>query len=351
MLTLEENKNKNDPNYIQTQNQIQLSTTPLERIPNTTILPINPLSTRLMNTKIVRIHPGSIRACVTGYKKIIFDINTISRVDDRMPANENETPLFYVEEKLDCSCCCSGKCKPFEITFEIFDALTKELFSTSTINQLDQRINECCGEQYIIHAPILNFKSSNPGDVSHINRYDDRSFYRTYDHLGQSHYKIGWPYVKKEEKCGDNCSLYCVCSYMPIIGLFIMCCKCEDNKPINTPPKTTGGCNCKDCCCCCCCCCEEKVGKVEEIIDKRIYIDIFNMLDQSVGKFAYLFEKGCCCASDKLFYEIYFPPDANEMVRLALIAQIIYFYKFRLTGNRAFISLPGNRDNIEQFMN
>ena len=356
MLTLEENKNNNVPNDIQNQNQIQLSTTPLERIPNSAILPINPLSARLMNTKIVRIHPGSICACVTGYKKIIFNINTISRVDDRMPANENETPLFYVEEKLDCSCC--GSCKPFEITFEIFDSLTKELFSTSTINQLDQRIDECCGEKYTIHAPICNFKASNPGDMSFVNRYDSRSFYRTYDHLGQSHYKIGWPYVKKEKKCCDDCkcSLYCVCSYIPIICCFVRCCKCEDERPINAPPKTNGGgCSCKDCCrgcCCCCCCCEEKKeGIVEEIIDKRLYINIFNMSDQSVGKFAYLFEKGCCCASDKLFYEIYFPPDANEMVRLALIAQIIFFYKFRLTGNKAFLSLPGNRENIEQFMN
>jgi len=357
MLTLEENKNNNVPNDIQNQNQIPLSTTPLERIPNSAILPINPLSARLMNTKIVRIHPGSICACVTGYKKIIFNINTISRVDDRMPANENETPLFYVEEKLDCSCC--GSCKPFEITFEIFDSLTKELFSTSTINQLDQRIDECCGEKYTIHAPICNFKASNPGDMSFVNRYDSRSFYRTYDHLGQSHYKIGWPYVKKEKKCCDDCkcSLYCVCSYIPIICCFVRCCKCEDERPINAPPKTNGGgCSCKDCCrgccCCCCCCCEEKKeGIVEEIIDKRLYINIFNMSDQSVGKFAYLFEKGCCCASDKLFYEIYFPPDANEMVRLALIAQIIFFYKFRLTGNKAFLSLPGNRENIEQFMN
>jgi len=327
---LQENNNNQVPNDIQNQNQIPLSTTPLERFPNSAILPINPLSARLMNTKIVRIYPGTICACVTGYKKIIFNINTISRVDDIVPANENESPLFYVEEKLDCSFCCFGSCKPFEITFEIFDALTKELFSTSTINQLDQRIDECCGEKYTIHAPILNFKASNPGDMSFVNRYDDRSFYRTYDHLGQSHYKIGWPYVKKEEKCGDNCSVYCVCSWIPIIGCIVRCFKCKD--------------------CCCCCCCEEKVTKVE-INDKRIYIDIFNMLDQSVGKFAYLFEKGCCCASDKLFYEIYFPPDADEMVRLALIAQIIFFHKLRATGNHAFLSLPGNRDNIKQFMN
>jgi hypothetical protein len=339
------------------ENQNQLSNTPIERNNNleTIAFPVNPLSARLMNAKIVRIHPDSICACVSGYKKIIFNINTISRVDDREPANENETPLFYVEEKLSCSCCCFGSCKPFEITFEIFDALTKELFSTSRIDQLDKRIDICCGDKYIIYAPICNFKASNPGDISIVNRYDSRSFYRTYDHLGQSHYKIGQPYVEQKKECCDECSLYCFCSYMPIIGCCISCCKCE--KSNNPSPKTSGcTCDCKGCCsdcccCCCCCCCEEKVeGKVEEIIDKRIYIDIFTMLDQPEGKFAYLFEKGFCCQSDKLFYEIYFPPDATEMVRLALIAQIIFFYKFRATGNNAFISLPGSRNNIEQFM-
>jgi len=151
MLTLQENNNNQVPNDIQNQNQIPLSATPLERFPNSPTIPNNPLSTRLMNTKIVRIYPGTICACVTGYKKIIFNINTISRVDDMVPANENESPLFYVEEKLDCSCCCFGSCKPFEITFEIFDQLTKELFSTSTINQLNTLIDKCCGEKYTIY--------------------------------------------------------------------------------------------------------------------------------------------------------------------------------------------------------
>jgi len=347
MLTLEENKNV----IVSNENQNQITSTPFERNNNleTLAVPPNSLSARLMNAKIVRIHPGSICACVTGYKKIIFNINTISRVDDRHPENENETPLFYVEEKLSCNFCCFGRCKPFEITFEIFDANTKELFSTSTINQLDQRVDICCGDKYTIYAPICNFKVSNPGDISIVNRYDSRSFYRTYDHLGQSHYKIGKPYVEKETNCCDNCTC-------PCFGCCTDCCKCD--KP-NVSQKSSGcTCDCKKCCrdccwcfICCCCCCEEKVeGKVEEvIIDKRIYIDIFTMLDQSVGKFAYLFEK-LCCQKDKNFYEIYFPPDSTEMVRLALIAQIIFFFKYRATGNSAFHSLPGSRDNVEQFM-
>jgi len=74
------------------------------------------------------------------------------------------------------------------------------------------------------------------------------------------------------------------------------------------------------------------------------------MQDQPVGKFAFLFEKGLCCQKDKNFYEIYFPPDANEMLRLALIGQIIFFIKLKNIGMEAFASLPGSNDNIEQFM-
>ena len=192
----------------------------------------------------------------------------------------------------------------------------------------------------------MNSKASNMDDISTVSRYDSRSYYRTYDHLGQSHYKIGEPYVKKETPCCDECSLCCVCSYLPFIGFCIRCFNCDNKNSINSDYK----CNCKDFCYCCCCCCQEK-KEIDEIVDKRVYVDIFKMMDQSVGKFAYLFEKGACCQNDKNFYEIYFPPDATEMVRLALIAQIIFFFKFRATGNKAFISLPGSRDNIEQFMN
>ena len=105
-------------------------------------------------------------------------------------------------------------------------------------------------------------------------------------------------------------------------------------------------CKCKPGCCTCNCNCKDM--EVEE--DKRRYIDIFNMQDQPVGKFVHLFEKGVCCVKDKNFYEIYFPPDANEMIRLALIGQILYFVKFKGIGMIAFASLPGSRDNIEQFM-
>ena len=38
------------------------------------------------------------------------------------------------------------------------------------------------------------------------------------------------------------------------------------------------------------------------------------------------------------------------MIRLALIGQIIYFVKKKEDGMIAFASLPGSRDNIEQFM-
>jgi len=152
------------------------------------------------------------------------------------------------------------------------------------------------------------------GDMSTINRYDTRSFYRTYDYLGQSFYKIGWPYIEKDPSCCENCSLSCIFSSLP-------------------------------CCCCCVCladCCDCKKDSIDDI---RKYVDIFNMNDQSVGKFALYYEKQFC--NETKFYEIYFPPDSNEMIRLALIAQIIFLVKL---GNSIW-TLPGSGNNVEQFMN
>ena len=325
----------------------------------------NSITSRLMNTKIVRIHPGSICACVTGYRKMIFNITTISKRDDRERANENETPLFYAEENLTCSFLCFGSCRPFQITFELFDPNTKQLFSTCQIIERDVKVNECCKDPYIILAPIYNYKVNNTNDQSKVSRYDTRSVYRTYDYLGQSYYKIGKPYVEgKEPPCCDNCLLsfskipccfclaYCTCNEEKPTS---KCCDCSGSKSSSSSccssSSSSSCCNSLKpfCLCCwcfyCCCNCQDK----EEIIDdKRIYIDIFTMDDIKVGKFAKYFNKGILCQSDELFYEVYFPPDANEMLRLALISQIIFFHKLKVDF---FGRLPGSRDNLEYFIN
>ena len=278
----------------------------------------NDINSRLMNTKYVRIYPNTAFACVTGCKKNIFTINAVSGRDDKERKNENEQPLFIAEERTHCDILCFGWCAPYEFTFELYDITnnSKELFSISTITQIPTEISECCccGPTYFKLPPVYNYKVNNKNDQSDISRYDTRSFYRTYDYMGQNHYKIGKPYVPPE----SSCYLDCWC-----------CCCCRDCKC---------GCSCK-------CYCEDK----EYIIDKRIYIDIFNMQDQMVGKFALLNEPGCCCCVKReFFYEVYFPPDANELLRLALIAQILYFVLFK---EKQFGVLPGSRDGIEQWIN
>ena len=122
---------------------------------------------------------------------------------------------------------------------------------------------------------------------------------------GTGYYKIGKPYV--EPPCCDSC------------------CKCQ-------PTQST------KCVCC---------PKVE--IVKRIYMDIFNMFDQRVGKFVSFHDVNgcCCCETHNEFYEIYFPADANLMLRLALIGQMIFFFHF---GTNLFGSLPGSSDDIGQFI-
>ena len=42
--------------------------------------------------------------------------------------------------------------------FEVFDANTKELFSRSSIAQLDSILDDWCEENYIIYTPINIFK-------------------------------------------------------------------------------------------------------------------------------------------------------------------------------------------------
>ena len=349
-----------------------------------------------MNTKIVRIHPGSICACVTGYEKMIFNITTISKRDDKERANENETPLFYAEENLTCSCLCFCDCRPFQITFELFDPNTKQLFSTCQIIERDTLVDECFKQTYIILKPIYNYKVNNRNDESMVSRYDTRSVYRTYDYLGKRYYKIGKPYVEgKEPPCCDKCLL--CCSKFPFCCCFASCisneekpsskccnCNCSgsgsdsgsDNDSDSN--RNSSCCSCiydyknssccsgsdsnrnSSCCSCiygnpfclccwcfyCCCKCENKEGEIDN--DKRIYIDIFTMDDIKVGKFAKYFNKGILCQSDELFYEVYFPQDANEMLRLALISQIIFFHKLKVDY---FGDLPGSRDGLEYFIN
>lgn len=288
------------------------------------------ITSRLMNTKIVRIRPGTICACNKGFKKLIFNINTISKRDDQDPNNENETPLLYAEEFIFCSCLCFGSCSPEHTAFHLYAPNTKKLYSMCNLTDVWEKIEECCEEPYYKLPSIHNMKPSNGKDESLIKRYDTRSVYRTYDYLGQSHYKIGKPYVKEKEPGCCEAFLYTLSS-LPCCFCFKICICNHKEKLLNLNG--------------CCCCCRDEFGVID---DKRTYIDIFNMNDESVGKFALYFRKGILCQNDELFYEIYFPPDANDMIRLALISQILFFHK---SGGGYFGTLPGSRDNLEQFIN
>ena len=346
----------------QNQNQIKIDTNPInghQHQINFTNYPMGSnLIAQLMSTKYVRIYPDTAFACVTGCSKLVFHINTVIGRDDKERKNEIEKPLFFAEERTHCDFFCFSCCVPYEFTFEFYDSNNvKELFSISQITKLNTEVSECCKNSYIILAPIYNYKIITQNEKSNISRYDTRSFYRTYDYMGQSYYKIGEPYIPPEEedcccccccfkrskdsccKCNKECFKSCCCC--------CACC-CEDSKGANT--KCCDCKNCKNCCCCCCCCCgSEGVNEKEIIIDKRIYIDIFNMQDQMVGKFAKLYDSGCCCCvKGEFFYEVYFPPDANDILRLELIAQILFFVKFKMN---LFGVLPGSRAGIEQWIN
>ena len=113
---------------------------------------------------------------------------------------------------------------------------------------------------------------------------------------------------------------------------------------------------CDNCCCCCCvsqdakvqnepcCCCKKEVPR-----QKRIYADIFNMSGHSVGKYVeYFNQTGCCCCVTKTsFFEVYFPSDANELLKLALIGHLLLLIQF---GTDIFATLPGSNDNLALFV-
>ena len=78
------------------------------------------------------------------------------------------------------------------------------------------------------------------------------------------------------------------------------------------------------------------------------------MDNQAVGKFALYYEKSCC--TEKMFYEVYFPPEANEMIRIALLSQCLFIFKIgcpnpQFTGDSPhfFSQLPSDSSGIEKF--
>ena len=71
------------------------------------------------------------------------------------------------------------------------------------------------------------------------------------------------------------------------------------------------------------------------------------MSGQSVCKYVRFIDLSgyCCCETKILFYEIYFPPDANEILKLALIGHLIFLFEL---GPNMF-SLLGSNNNLVPF--
>ena len=236
-------------------------------------------------------------------------INVISRIDDENPTNENETPLFRVEENTSCCCSCTNF---FKFHFYAHDSNNESVLYVSEIKDKAKIIYSCCCCISYIELPdILNYKANDSKTQSIINRYDSRTIYRTYEYLGQAYFKIGKPYEEKENNC--------------------CCCSKVDYTQANLKDNDT----------------QEKKGCCESYIE-RSYIDIFNMSDQLEGKFAFCNEKNKCCS--KTFFEIYFPPEANELIRISLISQCIFLFKIPSFQREMFFAyLPGTKPELIKF--
>ena len=227
-----------DPN----KDKNEITSKPLEVKPiQTTSGEISDISSRLMTSKIIRIHPLSSDCCI-GCNQISLAINVISRIDDENPTNENETPLFRVEENTSCCCSCTNF---FKFHFYAHDSNNESVLYVSEIKDKAKIINNgCCCDSYIELPDILNYKANDSKTQSIINRHDSRAIYITYEYLGQAYFKIGKPYEEKENNC-------------------CCCCSKVDDTQANLKDNDT----------------QEKKGFCESYIE-RSYIDIFNMSDQ-----------------------------------------------------------------------
>lgn len=369
VLKLEQNKNpKNDnANIFMKSEDRQNFNTVIVPPPISVINNNNDILSRLINTKMIRIRLHTKNACVTGCKKPFYEINTISRIDDINRQNENEIPLFVIEENTGCDFC--PFCKSPGRKFDVFVAGTQNLISVIETRQDITRIEDCCdccGERYDVYPPIYTYKCLNPNDIGFVKRYDSRSIYRTFEHFGFAYYKLGEPYIPYEKTISEKCCICCQCVSHSICFCCESCCSCsckdccccscnKDGCKCECNSKKNSGCCdcCKGCCCCGGCggsskgsCCGNDVD-IE--YDKRSYIDIFTMDNRSVGKYVKFYDvTGCSCnRKETLFYEIYFPSDANDSLRLAILGQMIFFIHFNYNY---YGILPGSRDNLNQFI-
>lgn len=297
-------RNENEMQFVDTNNQ------PLQPSDNQNYSPVpnyspndGSSSSRLINTRMVRIRYGT--KCVVSEcnsSKPFYQVNTISAIDDNNPQNENEGPLF--EAELTIPFCC-----PQPPQFNITDAQSKQPYAHCSFDGPPIEHYACCcfGEYYLELPNMTSYKIGNEIDISVTKCYDTRSFYRTFEYQGRPYYKIGKPYVKD-----DSCS----------------CCK---NKVEDRRDGPCCGCNCAK----------------KEIV-KRIYIDIFNMSDQCVGQFVRFFDQTgcCCCVKPTEFFEIYFPSDANELLKISLIGHFL-FLNFVLEP--LLWTLPGKKEDLTSF--
>lgn len=295
-------RNQNEMQFVDTNDQ------PLQPSANQNYSPVpnyspndGSSSSRFINTRMVRIRYGTkceMRECRTN--KPFYQINTIFAIDDNNPQNENEGPLFEAELAI-------PKCCPQPPQFNIYEAQSKQAYALCRFDgfPIDHYACCCCGERYAELPNMISNKIGNEIDISTTKCYDTRSFYRTFEYQGKAYYKIGKPYVKEDS-----------------------CCCCKKKEDIKDEP--------------CCSCCAKK-----EIV-KRIYVDIFNMSDQCVGKFVRFFDQTgcCCCVKTTEFFEVYFPSDANEMLKISLLGHFL-FLNFVL---EPFLwILPGKKEDLASF--
>ena len=150
-------KDESEMHLMENVNYSQTPTTQQNIVYPTTQMPVpndGSIESRLMNTKIVRLRISERCECnCHGYKYLFYIVNTVSRIDDLNPKNENEMPLFEVENTISKYCCLD-----LGVKYKFLDPKTRTVFGNCESSGFPKKIKDECSGDYFELPPLKLIK-------------------------------------------------------------------------------------------------------------------------------------------------------------------------------------------------
>lgn len=259
---------------------------------------------RLLSTKTVRLYERESGCICESCKEYYLELYTIDLIDNENPENEGEKSLFLLKEK---KTFLNLTGPYFYLTFLNFDSNTE--FSFGIINEDKKKetvhLGFCDSYDYYIYSDLISeIPNSNLKCI--LKRYDSRSFYRTWTSpTFNGGYYIGNPYVEPPKVEKSCCESFCCC------------CNCSSSQNNNIGNKNN----------CCSCCCQNYTTEKKYEDPYRIFSPYYNLIThEEEGQFVFCNIPGKCFKSERKFYEINFPENADLIMRIGLISGFFSFW-------------------------